>query len=65
MKDNLNDVETKLMNRRPKNLQDEIEALKEKTEQNKETARDAQEAAGSALNQTTDTEPVRPVTQNQ
>ncbi|XP_044050213.1 laminin subunit beta-4 [Siniperca chuatsi] len=56
IKDKLNDIETKLMNRRPEDLKDEIEALKKKTEQNRETARDAREAADSTLNNTTDTE---------
>ncbi|KAM6926955.1 laminin subunit beta-4 [Lycodopsis pacificus] len=55
MTDKLDDIETKLMNRRPEDLQDEIEALKRKTEQNREMAREAKEAADSALNQTTDT----------
>ncbi|XP_032363853.1 laminin subunit beta-4 isoform X1 [Etheostoma spectabile] len=56
MKDKLDQVETKLMNR-PKDLQDELEALIEKTDQNKEMARDAYEAADSAVNQTTDIKP--------
>ncbi|XP_041795045.1 laminin subunit beta-4 isoform X2 [Chelmon rostratus] len=48
----LNNTETKLMTRRPKNLLNEINALKNKTEQNRKMARDAREAANSALNAT-------------
>lgn len=65
IKDKLDNIETKLMNRRPKDLLDEIEALRKKTEQNREMARDAREAADSALNKATDTEPVRRQTQRQ
>ncbi|XP_029289830.1 laminin subunit beta-4 [Cottoperca gobio] len=57
IKDKLDNIETKLMTRPPQDLQDEIEALKKKSEQNREAARDAKEAAESALKQTTDTEP--------
>ncbi|GLD71224.1 laminin subunit beta-4-like isoform X1 [Lates japonicus] len=38
IKDKLDDIETKLMNRRPENLLNEIEALKKKTEQNRDMA---------------------------
>ncbi|XP_039988567.1 laminin subunit beta-4 [Xiphias gladius] len=55
IKDKLDNTETKLMNRRPDDLQNEIEALKKKTGQNREMAREAREAAESALD-TTDTE---------
>uniref|UniRef100_A0A4W6C4H5 Laminin subunit beta-1 n=1 Tax=Lates calcarifer TaxID=8187 RepID=A0A4W6C4H5_LATCA len=40
IKDKLDDIETKLMNRQHENLLNEIEALKKKTEQNQEMARD-------------------------
>ncbi|XP_070687634.1 laminin subunit beta-4 [Pempheris klunzingeri] len=56
IKDKLDDIEAKLMNRRPEDLQDEIEALKNKTAQNREMAGDALVAAGAALNNSTDTE---------
>lgn len=62
IKDKLDNTETKLMNRRPDDLQNEIEALKKKTGQNREMAREAREAAESALD-TTDTETVRLQTQ--
>ncbi|XP_042073976.1 laminin subunit beta-4-like [Haplochromis burtoni] len=39
-----------------KDLQKEIEAMKDKTEENRETAREAREVAESALNMTTDAE---------
>lgn len=39
-------------------LQKEIEALKKKTEQNREQAEEAEEAAESALNSAADTTPV-------
>ncbi len=51
-------IETKLMNRQPGDLRDEIEDLKRKTEQNRQTARDAREAADFALNNATDTDTV-------
>lgn len=50
------------MNRRPEDLLDDIEALKRKTEQNRQMATDAQEAAEAALNNTTDTQTVRLLT---
>lgn len=50
---------------RPPDLQEDIKALKKKTDENRETARDAQEAADSALKNTTDTETVRLQTQRQ
>lgn len=65
IKDKLDDIETKLMDRRPEDLQNQIEALKKKTEQNRKMARDAREAADSALKNTTDTEKVRLLTQKQ
>nr|XP_046250599.1 laminin subunit beta-4 [Scatophagus argus] len=54
MKDKLDDIENKLMSRRPEDLRDEIEALKNKTEQNREMARDAREAAEAASRNATD-----------
>lgn len=59
IKDKLDDIETKLMDRRPEDLQSQIEALKKKTEQNRKMARDAREAADSALENATDTVKVR------
>lgn len=50
------------MDRRPKDLQKQIEALKNKTEQNRKMARDAREAADAALRNSTDSEKVRPLT---
>lgn len=55
----LDNIERKLMDRRPEDLQNEIESLKKKTEQNRKMARDAREAADSALQNTTDTAQVR------
>ncbi|XP_019113332.2 laminin subunit beta-4 [Larimichthys crocea] len=54
--DKLDNIDLKLMNRRPEDLLDDIEALKRKTEQNRQMATDAQEAAEAALNNTTDTQ---------
>lgn len=59
IKDKLDDIETKLMNRQHENLLNEIEALKKKTEQNQEMARDAQEAATSSALNAIDTAKVR------
>ncbi|XP_026221368.1 laminin subunit beta-4 isoform X2 [Anabas testudineus] len=56
IKEKINKIEPKLMNCQPEDLQNNIKALTKKTEQNKEMARDAQEAAESALNTTSDTE---------
>lgn len=42
-----------------KDLPKEIEAMKDKTEENRETAREAREVAESALNMTTDAEAVK------
>lgn len=50
------------MDRRPGDLQNQIEALKNKTEQNRKMARDAREAADAALRNSTDSEKVRPRT---
>lgn len=58
IKEKINKIEPKLMNCQPEDLQNNIKALTKKTEQNKEMARDAQEAAESALNTTSDTEAV-------
>lgn len=55
----LDNIERKLMDRRPEDLRDEIESLKKKTEQNRKMARDAREAADSALQNTTDAAQVR------
>ncbi|KAI3370558.1 hypothetical protein L3Q82_007070 [Scortum barcoo] len=55
IKDKLDDMETKLLNRRP-DLTEDIEALKKKTDQNREMARDTREAADSVLKNTADTE---------
>ncbi|KAK5901503.1 hypothetical protein CesoFtcFv8_006866 [Champsocephalus esox] len=57
MRDKLEDMETKLKSRRPENLQDQIQALKEKTDQNRETAGGAGETAESAVKQSADTQP--------
>ncbi|KAM7397366.1 hypothetical protein PAMP_020344 [Pampus punctatissimus] len=54
--DKLDDTELKLMSRQPKELLDNIDALKKKTEQNREKAREAREAADSATDTTTDTQ---------
>ncbi|KAM9352424.1 laminin subunit beta-4 [Symphorus nematophorus] len=57
VKDKLDDIETKLMRRPgPEDLKDEITDLKMKTEQNRQMATDAREAAEAALNKTTDTQ---------
>ncbi|XP_042370350.1 laminin subunit beta-4-like isoform X2 [Plectropomus leopardus] len=58
MRDKLDNIETELMNYPPEDLKSHIEALKKKTEQNRETARDALKAAGSAVDQTTSTKPL-------
>lgn len=55
----MDDIETKLMDRRAEALKDEIDALKKKTEQNRQMARDAGETADAVLNNTTDTQTVR------
>lgn len=52
------------MSPQPESLKDKIDALTRKTEHNRNTTRRAQAAADSALNQTTDTEPVRHLAQN-
>ncbi|XP_065813008.1 laminin subunit beta-4 [Labrus bergylta] len=52
--DKLDDVEQKLMIRRPVDVQDEIEKLKKKTDQNRKMARNARDSAYNALNKTTD-----------
>lgn len=49
------------MDPRHGDLQNQIEALKNKTEQNRQMAKDAREAANSALKNTTDTKKVRPL----
>lgn len=54
----MDELETKLMNRRPEGLQNEIDGLKKKTEQNEEMARQAAETASHA----TDTDKVRLLT---
>lgn len=59
IKDKLDNIETKLMDPRREDLQNQIEALKKKTEQNRKMAKDAREAANSALKNTTDAEKVR------
>uniref|UniRef100_UPI0037E8F603 laminin subunit beta-4 n=1 Tax=Semicossyphus pulcher TaxID=241346 RepID=UPI0037E8F603 len=56
IKEELDDNETKLMSGRAEDLRDEIEDLMKKTEQNRNMARDARDAADSALNNTTDTQ---------
>ncbi|XP_039860060.1 laminin subunit beta-4 isoform X2 [Simochromis diagramma] len=53
--DTLDNIEERLMIQ-TKDLQKEIEAMKDKTEENRETAREAREVAESALNMTTDAE---------
>ncbi|XP_014187088.1 laminin subunit beta-4 [Haplochromis burtoni] len=53
--DTLDNIEARLMIQ-TKDLQKEIEAMKDKTEENRETAREAREVAESALNMTTDAE---------
>lgn len=53
--DKLDDVEAKLMNRSD-HLLKEIQAVKNKTEQNREMAREAQQAAESALSNATETQ---------
>lgn len=58
----MDDIETKLMDRRAEALKDEIDALKKKTEQNRQMARDAGETADAVLNNTTDTQTVRLLT---
>lgn len=58
IKNKLNDIVTTLMNQSPEDMQDEIEALKKKTEQNREMARAARDAADSALDNTPDTQTV-------
>uniref|UniRef100_A0A671XM86 Laminin, beta 2-like n=1 Tax=Sparus aurata TaxID=8175 RepID=A0A671XM86_SPAAU len=62
IKDKMDDIETKLMDRRAEALKDEIDALKKKTEQNRQMARDAGETADAVLNNTTDTQTVRLLT---
>lgn len=57
----LDDIETKLQSPRTENLKKDIEALKNKSEANRQMAREAQEAAQAALN-ATDTGTVRQVT---
>lgn len=49
----------RLIDRRPEYLQKDIESLKNKTEQNRKMARDAREAADSALQNAVDTPQVR------
>lgn len=56
--DTLDNIEARLMIQ-TKDLQKEIEAMKDKTEENRETAREAREVAESALNMTTDAETVK------
>lgn len=58
IKNKLNDIVTTLMNQSPEDMQDEIEALKKKTEQNREMTRAARDAADSALDNTPDTQTV-------
>ncbi|XP_071318517.1 laminin subunit beta-4 isoform X2 [Trachinotus anak] len=49
-KDKLDDIETKLMNGQPEDLQNKVEALTKKNELNRDMVRDAQQAVESALN---------------
>ncbi|KAM8891532.1 laminin subunit beta-4 isoform 2-T2 [Spinachia spinachia] len=56
IKNQLDDIEATLINPQPKSLKDKIDALRRKTEHNRDTARRAQKAA-DALNPTTGTEP--------
>lgn len=46
------------MNRQPEDLQEQIEALKNKTEQNRKMAREANELADAALKHFSDSEQV-------
>lgn len=46
------------MNRQPEDLQEQIEALKNKTVQNRKMAREANELADAALKHVIDLEPV-------
>lgn len=61
LRDRLGQNEARLMDRRPEELRNQIEALKNKTEQNRRMARDAREAADAALRNSSDSEKVRPV----
>ncbi|CAK6979151.1 laminin subunit beta-4 [Scomber scombrus] len=54
--DKLGDIETKLMSPRPKELLDDIDALKRKTDQNREQAEEAKEASDSATDSSKDAE---------
>ncbi|KAM7415417.1 hypothetical protein PAMA_019983 [Pampus argenteus] len=54
--DKLDDIELKLMSHQPKELLYNIDALKKKTEQNREQAKEAREAADSATDTTTETQ---------
>ncbi|XP_062418892.1 laminin subunit beta-4 isoform X2 [Pungitius pungitius] len=56
IKNQLDNIEAKLMSPLPESLKDKIDALRRTTEHNRDTARRAQEAADSAFQQTTDTE---------
>lgn len=62
LRDRLGQNEARLMDRRPEDLQNQIEALKNKTEQNRKMARDVREAADAALRNSTDSENVRLLT---
>lgn len=62
LRDRLGQNEARLMDRRPEDLQNQIQALKNKTEQNRKMARDAREAADAALRNSTDSEKVRLLT---
>lgn len=58
IKDKLDKIQTKLMNHQPEDLQNNIEVLTKKTEQNREIARNVREAAESALSTAADTDTV-------
>ncbi|XP_041652348.1 laminin subunit beta-4 [Cheilinus undulatus] len=53
IKDKLDNIEPRLMDGRPADLLEEIDELKNKTEQNREMAMDARDAADAALTNTT------------
>lgn len=58
IKDNLDKIDTKLMNCQPEDLQNDIKAVTKKTEQNRAMARNAQDVVEFVLNTATDTEVV-------
>lgn len=58
IKNNLNNIDKKLMNCQPNELLKDIKAAVKKTEENREMTRDAREVMESVLNTATDTEAV-------